>query len=173
MEAFVGEIRVFAGDFVPYGWALCDGRQLSVLSERDLFLVIGNIYGGDGTTTFKLPNLIGRAPMHHGTGSGLTHHELGDATGTAAVALTEAQLPQHTHMLKGSSATSGGQADPTNAVWGSKPPFSQKVYGTGSPVAMNPHALSVVGGSEPHNNRQPYLGVNFIICLDGVMPPHL
>jgi Microcystin-dependent protein len=172
MQPFVGEIRGFAGDFVPQGWALCDGRQLSILAARDLFIVIGNIYGGDGTTTFRLPDLIGRAPMHHGTGSGLTPREIGKEAGAAAVALSEAELPSHTHVLKGSSVTSSGQANPSNAIWGSKPSFVQKVYGTGSPVAMNPNALSMTGGSEPHNNRQPYLGLNFIICLEGVMPPH-
>jgi microcystin-dependent protein len=171
MDPYVGEIRLFSGNFAPRGWALCDGTELPVAGNGALFSVIGSLYGGDGKTTFKLPNLSGMAPMHQGQGLGLTPRVIAKSGGEPTVTLTEGQMPAHTHIPQGTKTTAGGGEDPTNAVWASESAIGKKPYGNPPNVAMHPQALSVQGGNQAHNNMQPYLPLTFIIALEGVFPP--
>lgn len=163
-EAYVGEIRMFAGDYAPQGWALCNGQLLSILENEVLYALLGTTYGGDGRTTFGLPDLQGRIPIH--TSSSIP---LGTKAGTETVTLTTSQLPAHTHMANASS-TVGAESSPSNAVWA---PTTLENYsdGTGAtPVSMNGAALSPVGGSQPHENMMPSLTISFIIALVGIYP---
>lgn len=159
---YVGEIRMFGGNFAPAGWAFCSGQLLPISENDVLFNLIGTTYGGDGQETFALPNLQSRVPMHVGNGT-----TIGEAAGTETVTLTTQQMPQHTHVL----AAGGGGAnstDPTNNVV-AKP--SKNLYRPGpASVAMDPTAVTVAGGNQPHDNMQPYVGINFIISLYGIYP---
>ena len=171
-ECFIGEIRVFAGNFAPKGWAFCDGQILSISQYTALFSILGTMYGGDGKTNFALPNLRERAPMQQGAGPGLTARTIGQQGGAAAVTLLTTAMPAHSHVAQGydGSATAAGA---NGNVWAktsggrTPPPF----YSSAAPnVSMSPQAVGVAGGSQPHNNMQPYLGVNFIIALQGIFP---
>ncbi len=170
-EPFIAEIRIFAGNFAPRGWAFCNGQLLPVSQNTALFSLIGTTYGGDGRTTTALPNMEGRAPMHPGRGPGLTSRRLGEKTGAETVTLSEAQMPQHNHgfVADGSSGGPlGGGANastPVNKYLGASVKYQNN---TGSPVNMA--ALSSSGGSQAHNNMQPYLAMNFIIALVGLYP---
>ncbi|MCR2806631.1 phage tail protein [Paenibacillus soyae] len=170
MEPFVGEIRAFAGNFAPKGWALCNGQLLPIMQNTALFSLLGVTYGGDGRTTFALPNLMGRAPMQQGQGAGLTLRQQGAPGGTPSVTLLTSEIPMHTHVP--ANATSGTTGSPENAVWAGvvQGRSTTPVYSPTPNAAMNPAAVSPAGGSQPHNNMQPYLGVNFIIALQGVFP---
>ena len=170
-EPFIAEIRIFAGNFAPRGWAFCDGQLLPIAQNTALFSLIGTTYGGDGRTTTALPNLQGRAPMHPGRGPGLTARRLGEKVGTETVTLTEAQIPNHTHTVQ-SAGASGGLPNPVNNVWsplpGRTPP---NLYQSGAPnVDMNVNAVNLTGGGQAHTNLQPYLVLNFIIALVGLYP---
>jgi len=172
MDPYVGEIRLFAGNFAPRGWALCNGQLLPVAQNPALFSILGTQYGGDGKTTFALPNLQGRAPMGQGAGPGLTSYPVGASVGSSTVALLSNQLPAHTHQPQGTSAFAGGVQDPTNKIWGSElPSAASKAYAATPNSPMNPLALEATGGSQPHNNMQPYLTLNYIIALQCVFPP--
>ena len=162
-EPFIAEVRIFAGNFAPRGWAFCDGQLLPVAQNTALFSLIGTTYGGDGRTTTALPNLKDRAAMHPGRGPGLTSRRLGEQGGTETVTLSEAQIPAHTHVPKGSAMpASSGSPNSSRAL------ASSKIYGSNSDlVALG---VSNVGGGEAHNNKQPYLGLNFIIALTGLYP---
>ena len=169
-EPFVGEIRMFAGNFAPRGWAFCDGQLLAVSQNDALFSLLGTIYGGDGRTTFGLPDLRGRIPIHAGNGPGLSPRQLGSKAGNENVTLTVNQLPPHTHALNGSTAA-GTAASPAGAV----PSASTTIdlYATADPVASDAlasSALANAGGSQPHSNLMPFLCVNFIIALVGIYP---
>jgi len=173
-DAFIGEIRLFGGSTVPDGWALCNGRLLSVSDYPKLFAVIGNIYGGDGETEFALPDLTARAPMGAGTGEGLTPREVGQAAGEAAVALQIAEMPAHGHIAMAFSEV-GDRTDPTYGFWAEgaavgRPPAQPLLYGGAPNVGMSPEAIGTAGGGQPHNNMQPYVAMNFMICLDGEDP---
>lgn len=171
-EPFIGEIQIFAGNFAPRGWAFCNGQIMSIMQNTALFSIVGITYGGDGKTTFALPNLMGRAPMQQGAGTGLTPRTLGQQGGAAAVTLLPNQMPAHTHVAQGYDG--GATTANTNGnIWAkttggrTPPPF----YASEAPnVSMSPQAIGVAGGSQPHNNMQPYLGVNFIIALQGIFP---
>ncbi|MBD2472965.1 phage tail protein [Nostoc sp. FACHB-145] len=168
-DPFIAEIRMFAGNFAPSGWALCDGQILSIAQNTALFSLLGTTYGGDGKSTFALPDLRGCAPMQPGQGNGLSLHDLGQEGGTATVTLLETEIPAHTHNLQAASAASN-QVDPANNS------LALSRYGIynqlSSPaVSMSPQALAIAGQSLPHNNMQPYLVVSFIIALQGVYPP--
>lgn len=171
-EAFIGEIRVFAGNFAPKGWALCNGQIMSIAQNTALFSILGVTYGGDGKTTFALPNLQGRAPVQPGSGPGLTSRTLGEQGGTATVTLLTTEMPAHNHVPQGydggaTTANADGSVWSKTAGGRTPPPF----YSTGAPnVSMSPQAIGVAGGSQPHNNMQPYVGVNFIIALQGIFP---
>lgn len=163
-EAYIGEIRIFAGSFAPQGWALCQGQMLSIAEYDVLYALIGTTYGGDGQTTFALPNLSSRIPIHQGLG-----YVPGESVGVEEVVLTQAHLPTHTHQLNASSQAAVSTS-PAGASWAATttPQFSTD---TAAPlVAMSPNGLSSVGGNQPHDNMPPYLAVNFIISLYGVYP---
>jgi microcystin-dependent protein len=166
---FVGEIRMFAGNFAPAGWAFCDGSLLPVSGNDALFSLIGTTYGGDGRTTFGLPDLRGRVPIHAGTGAGLAPVPLAALGGVEQVTLTVNQIPSHGHGLTGSSQNAD-QAGPGNNL----PARSLNVdlYSGDPPnVSAAAGAVGAVGGSQAHDNMQPYLCVNFIIALFGIYPP--
>lgn len=170
---FIGEIRIFAGNFAPYGWFFCQGQQVNILEFRALYAVIGSTYGGDNRTYFKLPNLQACAPMGQGAGAGLTPRTLAKACGVQAVTLTGDQMPPHTHAAQGTNAT-GTSNNPSNRLWAkvvSTPqiqPYGKTVVD--APVVMDPNALAPVGGGAPHSNMQPYQGINFIIAWNGDFP---
>ena len=164
---FVGEIRLFGGNFAPAGWAFCSG-QLMAISENDvLFNLIGTTYGGDGQQTFALPNLQGRLPMHMGTGGGLSPRTIGEQGGVESVTLTTQQMPTHSHVPLAVSAN-GNQATPQNGTWAS---VTTSIYTSNPPnTALNATLGGNTGGSQPHENLMPYLAVSFIISLFGVYP---
>lgn len=171
-DPFLGEIRIFAGNFAPKGWALCNGQLMPLSQNTALFSLLGVTYGGDGKTTFGLPNLMGSAPMHPGQGPGLSPRTLGQKSGTPHVTLLTSQMPVHNHVpMADGNDDSATMKIATSNVWGSGQRGSM-IYSPG-PVntPMNPLALGVTGGSMPHNNMQPYLGMTFIICLQGIYPP--
>jgi microcystin-dependent protein len=168
---FLAEIRIFTGNFAPKGWALCDGQLMSISQNTALFSLLGTTYGGDGKSNFALPNLQGSAPMQAGQGPGLTLRDLGEVGGEQTVTLLNTEMPAHSHQAK--AGTSGGQPGPGNNAWSSGLKTAAPLYSASSPqsnVPMSPLALSVAGGSQPHNNLQPYLGLTFIIALQGVFP---
>lgn len=169
-EPFIAEIRIFAGNFAPRGWAFCNGQLLPISQNTALFSLIGTTYGGDGRTTTALPNLQGRAPMHPGRGPGLTARRLGESGGVTQVTLTEAQMPNHTHgySLSDGETDEEGTSNPVNTAPGSTEPANSYLAAPNNLVPMAP--LSSTGGSQPHNNLQPYLGINFIIALVGLYP---
>jgi microcystin-dependent protein len=160
---FVGEIRMFAGNFAPAGWMLCQGQLLAIADNDVLFNLIGTTYGGDGQSTFALPNLSSRIPVHQGPGFALAQQ-----AGEESVTLLTQQIPAHSHVPQG-FATTGNQAGPSNGVWASSTPATQFSTTTGGPV-MSPAAVGAAGGSQPHDNMVPFLAVNFIISLFGIFP---
>ena len=160
---FYGEIRMFAGDFAPLGWAFCDGQLLSIDDNSALYSLLGTYYGGDGQTTFGLPDLRSRAPVHVGLTTAL-----GQAGGEENVVLTTSQMPAHSHALNGSS-TPGEANDPTGRV-PARNPLGWPHYGSNIDTSLAAGALTLAGSSLPHNNMMPSLCINFIICTDGVYP---
>ena len=167
-EPFVGEVRMFAGNFAPRGWAFCDGQLLAVSQNDALFSLLGTIYGGDGRTTFGLPDLRGRIPIHAGTGPGLSPHRLGAKSGAEKETITVNQLPSHGHPLRG-SADNGPDANPSgNFLAGSTviQPYAQEI--TTDNFASS--SITNVGGSRSHTNLMPFLCIHFIIALVGIYP---
>jgi microcystin-dependent protein len=168
-EPFIGEIRMFAGNFAPAGWAFCNG-QLVPISENDaLFILIGTTYGGDGQETFALPNLQSRIPIHQGQGGGTTNHILGETGGTESVTLTVQQIPSHTHPASCSSGGGTPSSDPNNATW-AKGDVNMYSPGAGAGFIGGGLASAPAGGSQPHDNMVPYLCINYIISLFGIFP---
>lgn len=167
-EPFVGEIRMFAGNFAPRGWAFCDGQLLAVSQNDALFSLLGTIYGGDGRTTFGLPDLRGRLPIHAGSGPGLSPRRLGAKGGAENVTLTVNQLPSHTHTFSGSTAP-GTQSNPAGNVLAGRAGDNTYVEDTAL-TAMSSSSVSNVGGSRSHTNLMPFLCINFIIALFGIYP---
>jgi microcystin-dependent protein len=170
-QPFLGEIRMFAGNFAPAGWAFCDGQLLPIVENDALFTLIGTTYGGDGEETFALPDLRGRLPVHMGQGPGLSSRQLGEQSGTEEVTLTVNQMPSHTHATVLSSAA-GSESDPTGNHLAASP--NVRLYRPGaSTVSLHPSSVGPVGGSQPHTNFMPYLCVNFIIAIspDAIFPP--
>lgn len=169
-EPFVAEIRIFAGNFAPRGWAFCNGQLLPISQNTALFSLIGTTYGGDGRSTTALPNLQGRAPMHPGRGPGLTDRRLGQRGGVEAVTLTEAQMPNHAHQMQASGRPANND-DPASDRWLGTAGSNNAAYASpNNLVAMASQSLENAGGSQPHNNLQPYLTINFIIALVGLYP---
>lgn len=170
-QPYVGEIRMFAGNFAPAGWAFCNGALTPISENETLFQLIGTTYGGDGQSTFALPDLRGRLVMHMGSGVGGTAI-IGQSAGSESVTLTTQQIPQHNHSMI--AAGTGSQLSPQNAYLA---PPSSSVTGLesyavtgGTSVTLNSNMLQVSGGSQPHDNFQPYLCVSFIISLFGIFP---
>jgi len=172
-EPFIGQIRMFAGTFAPRGWAFCNGQLLQIAQNTALFALIGTTYGGDGRTTFALPNLQGAAPLHPGQGPGLTRRRLGEDGGQANVTLTEAEMPAHTHDAKAHDAP-GNQNSPAGHLWAvgraQRTTVEQYAGGGSGGGALGATALATAGNSQPHNNLPPYLGLNFCIALVGIFP---
>ena len=171
-DPFLGEITLFAGNFAPRGWAFCDGQLLQVNQYSALFSILGTTYGGDGRTTFGLPDLRGRVPVHAGTGPGLSPRRLGEQGGTERHTLSVAELPSHAHVLKGTSDIAD-TTSPEEAMLSAK--VRTKSFNGAVPAPtpdLNMHSQSIVasGGSQAHYNMQPFLGVNYIIALTGTFP---
>lgn len=167
-EPFVGEIRMFAGTFAPQGWAFCDGQLLPISQYDALFSLYGTLYGGDGRTTFGLPDLRGRVPLHMGSGSGLSPRSIGSKGGAESVTLTPAQLPAHTHQLRASGDVAGSSGAQNNLLARSS---NIDLYSGDAPDgALAPAAIGSAGGSQSHTNMMPYLGINFIVALFGIYP---
>lgn len=166
-QPFVGEIRMFGGNFAPAGWAFCDGALMPISENETLFQLIGTTYGGDGQDTFAVPDLRGRLPMHMGTGPGLSTHVIGEMSGVETVTLGVNQIPIHTHAPQ-ADANTGNQATPQNGVWAGA---AASRYSSSAPnLAMNNTLVGQAGGSQPHENLMPYLTISFIISLFGVFP---
>jgi microcystin-dependent protein len=169
-EPFIAEVRIFAGNFAPRGWAFCDGQLLPISQNTALFSLIGTTYGGDGRTTTQLPDLRGRTPMHAGRGPGLTDRRLGQRGGSEAITVTETQIPNHDHNAQAYTRP-GDLADPSNrSLARSSGPNTYQSDATNNLTLMNSAALAPTGGSQAHNNMQPYLTLSFIIALVGLYP---
>lgn len=168
-EPFIGEIKLFGGNFAIQGHAMCQGQLLSIAQNTALFSLLGTTYGGNGQTTFALPDLRGRIPIHQGTGPGLSSKVMGETAGAESVTLVTSQLPAHTHTMN-SNAAIGNTVDPANNFWASQPALTQ--YESTATVASNmkANAIGIAGGSQPHNNQQPYLAINYLIALFGIYP---
>ena len=173
-QPFVGEIRMFAGNFAPNGWMFCEGATLPIAENEVLFQLIGTTYGGDGEETFNLPNLASRVPIHQGTGPDGTTYQIGEAAGTEQETLTVQQIPSHNHPALGSADT-GNSNLPTDRVFAvpgvTAPVGSPQPYGSDAPLsALTANSIGPAGGSQPHENTQPFLCINFIISLFGIFP---
>jgi microcystin-dependent protein len=162
-EPFLSEIRIMSFNFAPKGWALCNGQTLPINQNQALFSLLGTTYGGNGQTTFALPNLRGQVPIHEGQG-----HSLGETAGATAVTITQQTMAQHLHFAQGTSNNSGNVATPGNALLAA---LGSTVYSPpASLVALDPSSVSNVGGNQAHNNLMPYLVLNFCIALQGIFP---
>ena len=166
-QPYVGEIRMVGFSFAPVGWAFCSGQLMSISENDTLFNLIGTTYGGDGQSTFALPNLQSRIPIHAGQGPGLSNRVLGDIAGTESVTLTTQQIPAHNHPAEAQSGA-GNQSSPSNGVWAAS---GQSVYGSGAgSLGMKSTLIGGSGGNQPHDNMMPFLVINFIISLYGIYP---
>lgn len=194
MEGYIAEIRMFAGNFAPMSWAFCDGSLLPIPQYEALYALIGNIYGGNGQTNFALPDLRGRVPVGTGNGAGLPPMDLGEINGTETVTLTSSQMPAHTHQAQLTLPKYSGTVTPqaktglgsfVNNPAGNYPAPSggSNIYSSSVNAAMGSSPVTIIsndgngsvtigvnGSSLPHNNMQPYLGMNYIICLEGIFP---
>jgi microcystin-dependent protein len=174
-QPYVGEIRMFGGNFAPVGWAMCDGQLMSIAQDQVLYTLLGTTYGGDGINTFGVPDLRGRVPTHQGTKSGQTY-VMGQKTGVETVTLIQQQLPQHTHPMF-ATATAGTVGVPTTSTMlsnagpaGTTLPAYTPYVAANEQVSLAAASTTPTGGNQPHNNMQPYLGVNFIIATSGIFP---
>jgi microcystin-dependent protein len=164
---YVGEIRIFAGNFAPAGWAFCDGSLIPISENETMFNLIGTTYGGDGTNTFALPDLRSRVPVHMGTGAGQSY-VIAQSAGVEQITLTTQQIPAHNHPPTCNSGA-GNQADPTAGVWAQQ--ATVVPYANAAPtLLMAANAIGLTGGSQPHDNMVPFLVINFIISLFGIFP---
>src|SRR5581483_2683421 len=171
-DPFVAEIRIFPFNFAPKGWAFCDGQLLPISQNTALFSLLGTTYGGDGKSTFALPNMQGNTPMQQGQGQGLSDRFLGEQSGEQNVTLLQTEMPVHSHPALAGGGGTAAQT-PVNNAWSSGIKGGPSLYtpsGTGN-VSMHPLAVNVAGGGLPHNNMMPFLTLNFCIALQGVFPP--
>lgn len=168
-DPFVAEIRMFAGNFAPTGWATCDGQLLPISQNTALFSLLGTFYGGNGQSTFALPDLQNSAPMFWGDGAGLSQYSLGQQGGSEFVTLLQTEMPLHTHTAVAKTSLGNSQT-PADQTWAGSNTAKQYVN-TAPNAAMSPLALAPAGGSLPHNNMAPFLTVTFIIAMQGVFPP--
>jgi microcystin-dependent protein len=172
-DPFVAEIRIFPFNFAPKGWAFCDGQLLPISQNTALFSLLGTTYGGNGQSTFALPDLQGSAAMHPGQGPGLSLHDLGEQSGVESVTLLVSEIPAHAHAVGRALNGAGNTISPANSVWAQAGAGrgAAALYIDGAPTGqVNINSLSVTGGGLPHNNMQPYLTLNFCIALQGVFP---
>lgn len=164
----LAEIRLFAGNFAPRGWAFCNGQILSISQNTALFSLLGTTYGGNGQTTFALPDLRGRVPISQGQGPGLPLYSLGEMGGEPNHTLIQTEMPAHNHTVQSNKATN---ADATSSRPNGRVPAAGGAYAdTSDGSALQPDVIGAAGGSQPHNNMQPYLGLNYIIALEGIFP---
>ena len=194
MEGTIGEIRMFAGNFAPRYWAYCDGRLISISSNTAFFSILGTTYGGNGSTTFAVPDLRGRVAVGTGTGNGLSTVQLGQMSGTETVTLLSTQIPAHTHTaiagtggsgtatLNAVTANGNTQSPSGNYLAASRTASVASYIASGTTAAMNAGSITlsnitagaptigITGGSQPHSNMQPYLGMNYVICMMGIFP---
>lgn len=170
MESFIGQIRLAGFNFAPVAYMPCDGRLLPISQYDALFALLGTTYGGDGVSTFGLPDLRGRAPLHYGTGPGQPPYVLGQVAGSETVTLTGQQLPVHSHPA-GAGGT-GNTASPANALPGVTTTGNERyaANGSGTAAPMAPSAVGPAGGNQPHENMMPFQVVNFFICVEGIFP---
>lgn len=172
-DPFLGEIRLVGFTFAPAGWAFCNGQTLPISQNQALFALIGTVYGGNGTTTFNLPNLQGCVPIHAGQLAGGANYVLGQNGGVENVTLTTNQMPLHSHQVNGSSSV-GTASSPAGNVWaqtvGTRQATAATIYAASAGSPMSSAALSANGGNAPHENRPPFLVLNFIIALQGIFP---
>jgi prepilin-type processing-associated H-X9-DG protein len=166
---FIGEIKMFGGNFAIANWAFCDGSVQSIAQNTALFSLLGTMYGGDGQVTFRLPDLRSRIPIGQGTGPGLTTRTIGEASGTETVPLFSTQIPAHTHTAACNTGA-GNSTSPANNFWAANANTAVPQYAATPNATMNPGAVASAGGNQPHNNMMPYLAVNFIISLYGIFP---
>lgn len=166
-ESFLGEIRMFAGNFAPLHWAYCDGQILPISQNDALFSLLSSTYGGDGRTTFAVPDMRGRVPLHQGVGPGLTGRSLGQKTGVERVSLTESEMPPHSHQMVASSTADNSVADPTNRITSA----SQIAYADSADSTLASESVAYTGSGTVHSNMMPSLAVHFIISLMGGYPP--
>ena len=166
---FIGEIMLVSWNFAPKGWAFCNGQLLPINQNQALFSLLGTTYGGNGVTTFALPDLRDRVPIHFGQGPGLSPRSLGERAGAASHTLALTELPTHAHAVQASSGSPGSQVDPAGN-YPARNPAAYPQYGSVADVAMASSAIGTVGGGQPHTNLQPYLGLHFVIALVGVFP---
>jgi len=171
-DFYLAEIRMFAGNFAPRNWALCNGQLLPISQNTALFSLLGTYYGGNGQTNFALPDLRGRAPMHWGNGPGLTSRVLGELSGENTVTLLTTEMPAHTHTISGATIPSStpGATPASNTLFTNSSPNGVYAAAVGTPVLLAPQSISTAGGSQPHNNTQPYQAVTFIIAMQGIFP---
>ena len=167
-DPFVAEIRMFGFNFAPTGWAFCNGQIMSIAQNTALFSLIGTYYGGNGQTTFALPDLRGRVPMHVGQGPGLPSYSIGQMGGETDHTLLATEMPAHSHALNADN-NNGAQSVPSAAL-PARDPSGSPAYGTGVNTTMAATAISQAGGSQPHNNLQPYLAIHYCIALQGIFP---
>lgn len=167
-QPYVGEIRMFAGNFAPVGWYFCNGQLLPISENETLFQLIGTTYGGDGQETFAVPNLQSRVPIHQGTGSGLSSRTLGQVGGTENVTLTTNQIPNHTHAFLASQDASTVLNAQGNVI--GTPLTATPFFAAPPSLPLSAQSITAVGGSQPHENMQPYLCINFIISQFGIYP---
>ena len=173
-DPMIGEIRMFAGNFAPRGWAFCDGQLLAISSNAALFSILGTTYGGDGRTTFGLPDLRGRFPMHEGSGPGLTYRPLGQKTGTESVSLASQHMPAHTHeAIVHAFSSEGDSSTPTGNIMAKSGMGYPDYSGSNPDTTLKSNTVEILssGGSQPHNNMPPFQTVNFIIAVQGYYPP--
>jgi microcystin-dependent protein len=171
-DQFLAEIRIFPFNFPPTGWAFCNGQLMPISQNTALFSLLGTYYGGDGKSTFALPNLQGTAPMQQGQGQGLSLYDLGQSGGSDTVTLLGSEMPVHTHSAMADSQDPGNVQTPDpQVVLARSSPFVYKAPPVSDAAPMAPQALSPTGSSSPHNNLMPYLTLNFCIALQGVFPP--
>jgi microcystin-dependent protein len=174
-EPFLGQIILFGGNFNIRGWAFCNGQLLSIAQNTALFSLLGTTYGGNGQTTFALPDLRGRAPVHFGQGPGLSNYSLGQVGGTESTTLTQNQMPAHNHLVL-TNSNNGNDSSPENnfvalpVLSGASPTAVNGYRSTQDGTPMNPQSLSIAGGNQPFSLLQPYLALNYLIALEGIFP---
>jgi microcystin-dependent protein len=167
-QPYVGEVRMFAGNFAPAGWMFCEGQLIAISENETLFQLIGTTYGGDGQSTFALPDLRGRLPIHQGSAPGGSTYSMAESGGVEQVTLTTNQMPSHTHPMV-ASTTIANSSNPANAILATSSQVSM-YFGGNTNTNMNTTAISSAGGNQPHTNIQPFLCVDFIISLYGIYP---